>query len=271
MIALLLAITIGIHISDVFAPPSKPDIARWSPVATADVQKIELEGGDGTKLRGWLIPAARKDAPYVLFFYGSNEDVLIERSRLDWLAKLGMNAICVDYRGYGFSDGKPQAAAIRSDALRLFDYVKARIAPSGSRIFVYGWSVGTQLALHVAAARPVAGVILQAPPASADAMDDASRRTDVPAIVRWAVHLKSDAAVRMIYQGAAEAKAVTAPLLIIQGTNDRTVPPAQARTVLNAAASPAKRLVLVEGADHNSLRFRDPPASTAVQAFLADR
>ena len=64
MIALLLAITIGIHISDVFAPPPKPDITRWSPVATADVQKIELGGGDGTKLRGWLIPTARKDAPY---------------------------------------------------------------------------------------------------------------------------------------------------------------------------------------------------------------
>lgn len=268
MIPLAMAVTIGIHIADVFAPPKKPPLADWSSAA-GRVTKVELAGADGVKLRGWLIPAARNDAPYVIFFYGSNEDAAIERNRLDWLASLGVNAICVDYRGYGFSDGTPGAATIRDDALRLFDHVRSSVAPQGARVLVYGWSVGTQLALHVAANRPVAGIILQAPPASADAMDAASRQTDVPAIVRWAVRLKSDDDVRLIYQGAAEAKAVTAPLLIVQGTADRTVPPAQARAVLEAARSSEKRLVLVGGADHNTLRFREPPAATAVAAFLA--
>ena len=270
MIGIALAVTIGIHLADVFPPPKKPPLSAWSSAASGP-RTIELSGADGVKLRGWWVTAARPDAPYVIFFYGSNEDVAIEKSRLDWLSRLGVNAICVDYRGYGFSDGLPQAASIRDDALRVFDHVKAHVAPTGAPIFVYGWSIGSQMAIHVAAARPVAGVILQAPPASADAMDAASRQTDVPAIVRWAIRLKSDADVRSIYQGASEARAITAPLLIIQGSKDVTVPPAQARAVFAAAGSRTKRLVLVDGADHNTLRFREPPASTAVEAFLAKR
>ncbi|QYE37028.1 lysophospholipase (plasmid) [Polymorphobacter sp. PAMC 29334] len=207
----------------------------------------------------------------MLFFYGSNEDALIEQNRLVWLSSLGVNAVCFDYRGYGFSDGQIGAAAIRDDALRMFDAVKATVAPAGSSVMVYGWSVGTQLALHVAANRPVSGVILQAPPASADATDKASRTADVPSIVRWAVALKSDADVRSIYQGAVEAKAVSAPLLIIEGKRDTTVPPAQAQAVFDASPSTEKRIVFVDGADHNTLKFREPPASSEVVAFLAGK
>ena len=267
MIGIALAVTIGIHLADVFPPPKMPALSVWSG-ETVGVRMVELSGSDGVKLRGWWLQAASPNAPFVIFFYGSNEDVLIERSRLDWLAKIGVNAVCIDYRGYGFSDGRPQAALIKDDALRVFDHVKAHIASAGVPIFVYGWSVGSQMAIHVAATRPVAGVILQAPPASAQAMNAASRQTDVPAVVRWAVRLKSDADVRSVYQGAKEARAITAPLLVIEGSKDVTVPPAQARAVVDAAASRSKRLVMVDGADHNTLRFEVPPASTAVQAFF---
>lgn len=271
MIGLAAAIVIAIHIADVFAPPKPPPLAVWTGGAAATMRPLMVAAGDGTTLRGWLAPATRAGAPYVLFFYGSNEDLTIERNRLTWLAGLGVNAVCFDYRGYGFSEGTPAADAIRDDAVRVFDHVKQAVAPAGARVFVYGWSVGSELAIHVAAQRPVAGVMLQAPPASAEAMEAASRRADVPAIVRWAVRLKSDAAVHTIYQGAAEIRAVTAPLLVIEGTTDRTVPPSQARAVFDAAGSRDKQFVSVAGADHNTLAFRNPPASTALARFLDAR
>lgn len=273
MIGLLSAalLTIGTHLPDVFAPPPRPPLSALDGQAPAGARRLEVAGRDGVMLRGWLVPAARPDPRYVLFFYGSNEDALIERNRLSWLASLGVNAVCLDYRGYGFSDGKVDAAGIREDSLALFDAVRATIAPPGASVLVYGWSIGTQLALHVAAHRPVSGVILQAPPASADDMDAASRAAAVPAIVRWAVSLKSDAAVRSVFQGKAEAAAVTAPMLIIEGRQDTTVPPAQAQAVFDASPSRQKTLVLVDGADHNRLRFQEPPASTALISFLRER
>ena len=106
------------------------------------------------------------------------------------------------------------------------------------------------------------------PPASADAMDDASRKADVPTIARWAVGLKSDDAVRSIFQGAVEARMVTAPMLVITGSLDTTVPPAQAQQVLDASASVSKQFVMVEGAGHNNLPFRSAPASAAITSFL---
>lgn len=264
-------VTIGIHIGDVFGPPPRPPLTAWEQQAPVGAKRVQATGSDGVKLRGWLVPAARPAAPYVLFFYGSNEDVVIERNRLSWLSRLGVNAVCFDYRGYGFSDGKIGATKIRDDALRTYDAIKATIAPAGSQVLVYGWSVGTQLALHVAASRPVSGIILQAPPASADAMDKASRAVDVPAIARWAVSLKSDPEVRSIYQGASEARSVAAPILIVQGKQDRTVSPSQAQAVFDASPSKDKRIVIIDGADHNGLKFSDPPASTAVIAFLNQR
>jgi pimeloyl-ACP methyl ester carboxylesterase len=99
-------------------------------------------------------------------------------------------------------------------------------------------------------------------------MDDASRKADVPAMARWAVRLRSDGAIRSIYQGAAEARKVAAPMLVIAGIFDTTVPPAQARQVLDATVSTSKRVVMVEGADHNTLLFQSAPASTAVMSFL---
>lgn len=246
-------------------------MTAWEQQTPIGATRVETAGRDGTKLRGWAISTARLNAPYVLFFYGSNEDASIERNRLVWLSGLGVNVVCFDYRGYGFSEGQIGAAAIRDDALRMYDALKATVAPPGSTVMVYGWSVGTQMALHVAANRPVAGVILQAPPASATAMDMASRAADVPAIVRWAVALKSDADVRSIYQGAVEAKVVSAPLLVIEGKLDTTVPPAQAQAVFDASPSHDKRIVFVDGADHNTLKFRESPASSAIVAFLAGK
>ncbi len=57
-------------------------------------------------MRGWLYAADKADAPYVLFFYGSSEDLNHESNRLEWLRNsFQVNAICFDYPGFGFSEG----------------------------------------------------------------------------------------------------------------------------------------------------------------------
>ena len=88
-----------------------------------------------------------------------------------------VNAICFDYPGYGFSGGHVDGEAIRSAALQEFDYVRANIAPQNAPLISYGWSIGSGMAIHLAAQRHVDGLILQAPPASAEEMAKWSSRS----------------------------------------------------------------------------------------------
>ena len=161
-------------------------------------------------------------------------------------------------------------AGCRASALDAFDYVDATLAHGASPIVAYGWSIGTGLAVHVAAERHVAGVILQAPPASAEEMAAWSSQHDVPRIARGVVKVTVDDAVRPIYDNARAIAGVESPLLVIQGQNDDVVPIAQGREVFAASPAKQKRLVEIPGVHHNDLRVGHPPASDAVQRFLRE-
>ena len=271
MFAILLALGISytLHAKDVFQPPKPPAPEKWSEKVPRR-ESLEIQTTEGTKLRGWLYRSDKGDAPFVLFFYGSNEDLAHEANRLAWLSEtVHVNAICFDYPGYGFSRGSVDIAAIQSAALQEFDYVKQRLAPStATPIVSYGWSIGTGMAIHVAANRHVAGLILQAPPANAEATMRWSSKHDIPWYGRGVVKMKADPAVAQVYENAAAIRNVSSPLLVIQGQLDDVVPIEQGREVLDASPAAQKQFVEVRGAHHNDLRFTQPPASDAVEHFV---
>jgi hypothetical protein len=100
-----------------FQPPKPPAPGKWSEEAPRR-ESLEFQTTDGLKLRGWLYRSDKPDAPFVLFFFGSNEDLGHEANRLAWLSgSLHVNAVCFDYPGYGFSGGAIGVAAIQSAAL----------------------------------------------------------------------------------------------------------------------------------------------------------
>jgi uncharacterized protein len=268
-VLLALGIAYTIHAKDIFQPPKRPAIAAWS-AAAPHREPLQFKATDGSELRGWLYRAADPDAPFVLFFYGSNEDMAQESSRLAWLSNtLHVNAVCFDYPGYGFSGGSIAVPAIESAALQEFDYVQRRLVPSAKTPIVpYGFSIGTGIAVHIAANRPVAGLVLQAPPASAPEMMRFASKHDVPWFARGVVKLKADPSVVPVYGNAAALRSVAAPLLIIQGQFDDVVPIAQGHEVFAASPAARKQFVTVPGAHHNDLHFSRPPASDALASFL---
>ena len=268
-IALALGLTILLHKGDVFGPPSRPQAAMWTQPSAGDGTPLptSFSARDGATLRGWLFRAPEGQRPYLLFFYGSNEDIVVERKRLAYLATaLDLNVVAFDYRGYGFSGAQIDPAAMRDDAVSAYD-AASKMALTNP-VIVYGWSVGAEFAIHVAAQRSVAGLILQAPPASAAEMAVASRKHDVPSFARWAITLRHDEETTAVFQGAREIKSSAAPLLILQGDADDVVPPDQAQEVLDASWAQEKRLVIVPGAHHNDLRISTPPAAPALRTFV---
>ena len=144
-------------------------------------------------------------------------------------------------------------------ALAAFDALQA---VAGHRpIIVFGTSIGTTAALHVAAHRPVAGVILQNPPPL--------RQIVLRQFGWWNLWLIAGPIALRIpssLDSMANARAVHAPGLFLLSERDEIVRPRYQRLVVDAYAG-EKQLVPLPGALHNDPL--DPATQAKVAAFVA--
>jgi uncharacterized protein len=253
--------------SQVFQPPRLPHRSFEQTIRLMHAVPVSYRTADGIQLRGALLRAKGAGAPFVLLFYGNAELAQFEDNRLTWLQRLGFNGVCFDYRGYGYSSGTPDAVRIRNDSVALYDYVVRVLDPAHAPVFVYGVSLGTQFAIHVAAQRPVRGLLLQSPPASAQEELDAYVH-QVLGVASGLLRLIPSQDVEEIFQGKREIAMTRAPLIIVHGARDTLVPIAEGREVFAAARTRDKRFIEIPDAGHGDIRFAQPPAGPAVAKFL---
>lgn len=124
---------------------------------------IQINTPDGKKLHGWFVNNNKsQQVPLVIYFGGNAEEIsysiLSLSKHLDGWAILGLN-----YRGYGLSDGVPAETNLYNDALMLYDWALQREDIDKSTVVVMGRSLGTAVAVHVAANRQPRGVLLVSP------------------------------------------------------------------------------------------------------------
>jgi hypothetical protein len=201
---------------------------------------------NGRQVECWVArsaAAAKREAEgHVLFFVGQGDraDRHVADEAYSWDKPVeiwGMN-----YPGSGGSQGPAHIALVGPSALAVYDAVKQM---AGNRpIFVEGWSLGTTVALCVAAARPVDGVILINPPPL--------RQLIVGEYGWWNFGLISSyiaGEVPADLDSVANAARATAPAVLLSAGNDETVPPKYQRMVIGAYAGP-KRIIEMPGRGH---------------------
>lgn len=220
--------------------PLDPRAADWARARFPGAE-VRIPVADGVHLHGWFVPGAgpTQAAPLLIYFGGNAEEVtaqLLARERLP-----GWGLLLVNYRGYGFSQGRPSEAALRSDALTLHDWARAQPGVDPARIVAWGRSLGTGPAVHLAAERPVAGVILVSPYDSLAAVAQAHYPI-VP--VRWLF--------RHPFDVAGQAARARAPLLALAMSRDRVIPLPRSGALVDAWGGPRTWIRFEEG-DHNRL------------------
>lgn len=230
----------------VSAPPAAP--AGWK------LEDVRIKAEDGTLLAGVLaIPPVAKPA-LVIYFGGNAEEVTSFAGEA--AATYGERAVLlVNYRGYGDSGGTPGEKALVSDAIRIFDWAAARADLDGARIAVHGRSLGTGVAVQVAAARSPRCVILTSPYTSM--VDEA--RIHYP----W---LPVALLMRHPFDSARHAPGLRMPLLVVMGDADTLVPSRLSERLASLWGGPVERLLL-HGYGHNDLSI-DPRYDAAIHAFL---
>ena len=230
-------------------------LATPAAVGLADVSVVHIRTVDAEQIVGWWRPPPSTGGGVVLYLRGTPGTVADYAPYiLPDLEKAKLGILAIDYRGFGGSTGSPSEAGIRLDTEAAFDFIRQQ-AP-GSKIALFGQSFGTGPAVTLAADRPVAGLLLDAPYASILRLFERSAPPFLP--YRW---LLADQ-----YDSLATIGRVTAPVTILHGTADTTIPLAEARRLYAAARQP-KQMIEVIGAGHTEAWQGDAKAA-ALKALV---
>lgn len=217
------------------------------------LQEVLLAAADGTRLHAWHL---RSSGPLVLYFGGNAEEV-------SWMLEEAGNApgvswLLVDYRGYGLSEGAPGETALVADALQWFDHATTLSGVDPRRIFAFGRSLGSGVAVALAARRPLAGVILATP---FDSLAAVAKR------YYW--YLPVDLLLKHRFDSIALAPKLQVPLLCLIAERDEVIPPVHGERLFDAWGG-AKRKILLQEAGHNSTDAH-PMFWPAIREFLAQK
>ena len=202
---------------------------------TLDTPTEVFTMADRTAVEVTVRPRPGPDA--LLYFGGNAEDVA---RQLPVLAEAFPNhaLYLVHYRGYGGSEGAPSEAALVTDALVMFDRVHER----HERVQVIGRSLGSGVAVQLAAARPVHRLVLVTPYHSV--LGIAQQQFPwVP--VRWLLQDR--------FESWRHAPRVNAPTVIVAAEHDTVIPRASTDALHAVFAPGVARFHVLPGTGHNSV------------------
>lgn len=215
----------------------------------------------GARLCGWRSPAAPGER-ILLHFHGNGEVVT---DYLPWwpalVRDLGLASALSEYRGYGGSTGEPALRGMLEDALAVTDALGVPL----ERVVVFGRSVGSIYALHVAASRPVGGLILES--GIADPLQRLLLRLRPEELGVGLDELISETRAHLDHES--KARAVSCPSLILHAHHDELVDVEHARQLASWLGDSATLRILPEGG-HNSI-FLDNKAAylDAMASYLS--
>lgn len=211
-------------------------------------EEVFLTTEDGETLNGWFVPAlsSQDNTPVItlLWFHGNGGNLGHRAGDVVRLARqLKVNVFIFDYRGYGKSTGNPTEQRVYIDARAALSYLKGRDDVSEHGIVFLGRSLGTAVAVELAASLPQdaqpAGIILVSPLTSTRDVARVSNRFNP---LRFLVPDR--------FNSLSRIPRIKGPLLVIHGDEDEIIPLEQAER-LYAAASHPKAFYLWRGAGHN--------------------
>jgi uncharacterized protein len=208
--------------------------------ARGELESVSLVAGDGVTLSGWFVRSGAPRAPLVIYFGGNAEEVSWLIGMADRFA--GHSLLLLNYRGYGGSGGKPSEAALFADALLAYDWARQRQDIDPTRIIAFGRSLGSGVAVHLAAHRPLAGAVLVSPYDSVRAL--------AQSIYPW---LPVGLLLKHPFDSMSHAGAITVPVLCVVAERDRVIPVPHSRRLFDAWGGKDRRWIEVRGAGHDDV------------------
>jgi fermentation-respiration switch protein FrsA (DUF1100 family) len=226
--------------------------AAVSLTSIADSTFVSIQTEDGQNIEAWYTPP-RDNRYIVIFFHGSADSPDHRATRFLALTTDGFGVIAPYFRGFGRSTGSPTEAGLLLDAKAVYSYCSTLYPPE--RIALWGFSLGSAVAVLLAAKVKVAALILEAP------------FTSLAAIAKYSVpFIPMGLILRDEYRADLAIASVAAPILMLHGEADREAPVSLGELLFEAASQPKEFVRFSAGAHANLDRYG---ALAVVRRFLA--
>jgi uncharacterized protein len=225
----------------------------------APFEEVTIDRAEDPSQRLWIMRTAADSAarPWVLYLHGNASNVATRLNILhcEKLRALGLNVIAPEYRGFGGMAGVPTEADVNRDARSGYDYLRQQLHADPRKLIVYGWSLGSAIAVDLTSRVDEAAVILEGAPASLVAIG-ARRYPYFP--IRLLI--------RNPFESIRKIDRIGSPVLFLHSREDAIIPFDEGRRLFDAAPV-AKQFVEVSGG-HVYASERDPRFFPAIQSFL---
>jgi predicted alpha/beta-fold hydrolase len=145
------------QMDDKFYYPSK----EWQEIDSFKVKSFKQKM-DEDEITAYLISSVEKPKATIIYFHGAGGNVSTYMTLVKPLLKDSFQLFMVDFRGYGKSTGKPTHLNIAADGQRILDFALSQKGIKNTAVLLYGASMGTQIATHLAASNEskISGLIL---------------------------------------------------------------------------------------------------------------
>jgi len=201
-----------------------PDPQLWRAPA---MQAVKIPTKDALELYAWWHPPATPDHPTIAYFHGNAGHIGDRAEKTADYLDQGYGLLLVSWRYNAGAGGKPSEPALLEDGRAAIAFLEEQNNIRSDRIVLYGESLGSGVAVQMAASHPVGAVVLEAPYTSVAEVAQ-SHYWYVPA--RWLV--------RDSFDSMAYIKEINAPLLVVHGEQDRVIPMRFGHTLFEAAVEP---------------------------------
>ena len=206
------------------------------------VREVTLTTEDGLSLLSWYLPG-HPGRPVIAYFHGNGGHIGYRAERLLRFAQEGFGALMAEYRGYGGNPGTPSETGFYNDGRAALAFL-AREGVAPSRLVLYGESLGSGVAVALAAEHEIGALILEAP------------FTSVAEVAQC--HFPYVPASRMVidrFDSLSRIGRVKAPILVLHGERDRVVPIRYGRALFDAGPEPKEGWFAPEAGHEDLARY----------------
>ena len=193
---------------------------------SVDIEKVKITTSDNIELLGWYHEKNLKDFKTLIFFHGNAGSLENRIHKLNHFQDMNINFLIIAWRGFSGNRGKPSEQGLYEDGKSAINWLIKK-GVSEKNLVLYGESLGTGVATHLAQNKSFAGVILETPFTS---MIDTAKK--------FYPYIPVNLILKDKFENYKKIKNINSPILVMHGEIDQIVPFSMGKKIYEIANKP---------------------------------
>ena len=193
---------------------------------SVNINKVKIRTSDNIELLGWYHEKNLKDYKTLLYLHGNAGSLENRIHKLNHFQDMNVNFLIIAWRGFSGNKGKPSEEGLYEDGISAIKWL-AKKGVDEKNLILYGESLGTGVATHLAQNKNYAGLILETPFTS---MVDAAK-TFYP-------YIPVNLLLKDKFENYKKVKNINSPILVMHGEIDQIVPFSMGKKIFEIANEP---------------------------------